>query len=171
MDDLLKNWLADHQIHYILHKHPAVFTVPEARVHCGHIPGTHCKNLFLKNKKSGQLYLVTIPYEKRLDLNQFRKMISAPKVRFAEHEDLYKVLGITAGAVSPLGLINDSTNRVIFIIDENMWNTEEICCHPNINTETLQIPGPDFQKLIKATGTPMEIKKLPYLETNITEKE
>ena len=100
MKESLKKWLAENNIQYILHTHPAVFTVPEAKIHCGHIPGTHCKNLFLKNKKSGQLYLVTIPYNKRLDLNQYRKMIGAPKVRFAGPEDLLEVLGITPGAVS-----------------------------------------------------------------------
>jgi Ala-tRNA(Pro) deacylase len=166
MKDDLRQWLAEHDIQYVLHTHPAVFTVPEARAHCGHIPGTHCKNLFLKNKKSGQLYLVTIPYEKRLDLNQFRRMIGAPKVRFAEHEELSDILGITPGAVSPMGLINDTDNMVIFIIDEYVWNAKEICCHPNINTETLQIPGSDFQKLIRATGTTMEVSNLPYLEPN-----
>lgn len=165
MEDSLKRWLADHNIQYVLHTHPAVFTVPEARVHCGHIPGTHCKNLFLKNKKTGQLYLVTIPHEKRLDLNQFRKLVDAPKIRFAEPEDLSEILGITAGAVSPIALVNDTNNKVIFIVDEKIWNAKEICCHPNVNTETLQIPGPDFQKLIKATGTLMEIKNLPYLES------
>ena len=165
MEDSLKRWLADHNIQYVLHTHPAVFTVPEARVHCGYIPGTHSKNLFLKNKKTGQLYLVTIPHEKRLDLNQFRKLVDAPKVRFAEPEDLSEILGITAGAVSPIALVNDTNNKVIFIVDEKIWNAKEICCHPNVNTETLQIPGPDFQKLIKATGTLMEIKNLPYLES------
>ncbi|MHA2180231.1 MAG: YbaK/EbsC family protein, partial [Promethearchaeota archaeon] len=78
---------------------------------------------------------------------------------------LLEVLGITPGAVSPLGLINDKENKVIFLIDEQIWNAEEVCCHPNINTETLQIPGTDFRKLIEATGTSMEIKKLPYLES------
>ena len=164
MEDSLKRWLAVHNIQYVLHSHPAVFTVPEARDHCGHIPGTHCKNLFLKNKKSGQLYLVTIPHEERLDLNQFRKLIGAPKIRFAGPEDLSEILGISAGAVSPIGLVNDTNNDVIFIIDKKVWNAEEICCHPNVNTETLQIPGSDFQKLIKATGTSMEIRNLPYLE-------
>jgi Ala-tRNA(Pro) deacylase len=165
MEESLKQWLADHDIQYVLHAHPAVFTVPEARIHCGHIPGTHCKNLFLRNKKSGQLYLVTIPHEKRLDLNQFRKLIGAPKVRFAEPEDLSKILGITPGAVSPIGLVNDINHEVVFMVDEEVWNAEEICCHPNVNTETLQIPGPEFQKLIKATGTSIEIKNLPYLES------
>jgi len=165
MDDSLEQWLADRNINYVLHTHPAVFTVPEAMEHCGHIPGTHCKNLLLKNKKSGQLYLITIPYGKKLNLNQFRRMIAAPKIRFAGPEELSEILGITAGAVSPIGLVNDTNNKVIFIIDKNIWNAEEICCHPNINTETLQIPGTDFRKLIIATGTSMEIKDLPYLES------
>ena len=166
MNDKLKQWLNEHGIQYVLHTHPAVFTVPEAKLHCGHIPGTHCKNLFLKNKKTVQYYLVTIPSEKYLDLKQFRKMISAPKVRFAEPKELSQILGITAGAVSPLGLINDTDNKVIFMIDELVWNAKEICCHPNINTETLQIPGSDFQKLIRATGATVEVRKLPYLEPN-----
>jgi len=165
MDASLKQWLADNDINYVLHTHPAVFTVPEAKEHCYHIPGTHCKNLFLKNKKSGQLYLVTIPHDKRLDLNQFRRSIGAPKIRFAEPEDLLETLGITPGAVSPIGLVNDTTNRVIFIVDKNIWNAEEICCHPNVNTETLQIPGSDFRKLIKATCASLEIKNLPYIES------
>jgi len=164
MDEELKLWLENHSINYILHKHAAVFTVPEAEIHCGHIPGTHCKNLFLRNKKTDQFYLVTITYEKRLDLKQFRKIINAPKVRFVGPDDLKDILGLTPGSVSPLGLINDIKNQTIFMVDEEVWNAEEICCHPNINTETLQIPNKDFQKLVKATKNLIEVKKLPFLE-------
>ncbi|NHJ26220.1 MAG: prolyl-tRNA synthetase associated domain-containing protein [Candidatus Lokiarchaeota archaeon] len=163
MENSIKQWLVQHKIQYILHTHPAVFTVPEAKIHCGHIPGTHCKNLVLKNKKTGQLYLITIPYDKKLDLNQFRKMISAPKIRFATGNELSEALGIKAGAVSPLALINDKNNNVIFMIEESIWNAEEICCHPNINTETLQIPKNDFQKLIRDVSNNFEVRKdLPY---------
>ena len=164
MKESLKNWLSAHNIDYILHQHPAVFTVPEAKIHCGHIEGTHCKNLFLKNKKTDQFYLVTIPQDKRLDLNEFRRMVGAPKIRFAEAEDLSNVLGITPGAVSPIGLVNDIENRTIFIVDAEVWDANEICCHPNNNSETLQIPGSEFQKLIKATGNIIKTKKLPYSE-------
>ncbi|MFX1574594.1 MAG: prolyl-tRNA synthetase associated domain-containing protein [Promethearchaeota archaeon] len=164
MDDSLKQWLKNHDIQYVLHTHPPVFTVPEARKHCSHIPGTHCKNLFLKNKKLGQFFLVTMPHDKRLDLNQFRRSINAPKVRFGSPEDLFELLGITPGAVSPIGLVNDIEDKVIFMVDENIWNAKEVCCHPNINNETLQIPRAEFHKLIKGTKTTMIIKKLPYLE-------
>jgi len=50
------------------------------------------------------------------------------------------------------------------MVDEEVWNAEEICCHPNINTETLQILRNDFQKIIKATKNLIEAKKLPFLE-------
>jgi Ala-tRNA(Pro) deacylase len=166
MDDYLKKYLQKNEIKYTLHEHPAVFTVPEAKIHCGSIPGTHCKNLFLKNKKTNQFYLVTIPYDKMLDLNKFRKIIKASKIRFGEEDDLIKILGLSPGAVSPIGLVNDKENRTIFIIDENIWQAEEICCHPNINTETLQIPRTDFHKLIKSAGNKIEIRNLPYLESS-----
>lgn len=164
MEKKLATWLSDHNIHYTLHTHPAVFTVPEAKIHSSHIKGAHCKNLVLKNKKSGQIYLVTIPYDKSLDLKLFRKMISAPKVRFADQQDLSEVLGLTPGAVSPLGLINDHENKVIFWIEKKIWNADMICCHPNINTETLQIPRDDFHEVIKSTGNPFDVKNnLPYI--------
>jgi len=170
MEDSLKKWLADHEINYVLHTHPPVFTVPEAKIHCAHIPGTHCKNLFLKNKGSGQFYLVTIPQEKRLDLKKFSKMINASKIRFGESEDLIELLGLTPGAVSPIGLVNDTKNRVIFIIDKDVWNAKDICCHPNNNTETLQMSGLDFRKLILATGTKVQIEELPLLEPLLSKK-
>lgn len=164
MEKKLTTWLSDHNIHYTLHTHPAVFTVPEAKIHSGHIKGAHCKNLVLKNKKSGQLYLVTVPYDKSLDLKLFRKMISAPKVRFADQQDLSEVLGLTPGAVSPLGLINDHENKVIFWIEKKIWNADVICCHPNINTETLQIPRDDFHEVINSTGNQFDVKTdLPYI--------
>lgn len=43
---------------YTLHEHAPVFTADEALAAVGHIPGVHCKNLFLKDK-GGALWLVT----------------------------------------------------------------------------------------------------------------
>ena len=166
MDDSLKEWLAEYNIQYTLYTHPPVYTVPEAEIHTTHIPGAHCKNLFLKNKKTGQLYLITIPYDKKLDMNRFRKLISAPKVRFAGEEQLFVVLGIEAGSVSPLALVNDKDKQVVFFIEEAIWNSEIICCHPNVNSETLQIPKNDFQKFIRVVGNIFEVRNdLPYLST------
>ena len=116
MDASLKKWLEEHDVMYILHTHPAVFTVPEAEIHCGHIPGTHIKNLFVRNKKTNEYYLITIPAKKRLDLKAFRKLIGAPNVRFADDKALMEILGLTPGAVSPLGLVNDNIAEFFILI-------------------------------------------------------
>jgi Ala-tRNA(Pro) deacylase len=34
-------------------EHPPVYTVEEAERHTGHLPGGHCKNLFLKAGRAG----------------------------------------------------------------------------------------------------------------------
>jgi Ala-tRNA(Pro) deacylase len=164
MIEVLKKWLSKHGIQYVLHKHPAVFTVPEAKIHCGNIPGTHIKNLFLRNKKTDEFYLVTFPSEKRLDLKAFRKMVGAPNIRFASPEDLMDILGITPGAVSPLGLVNDTDHRSIFILDKELWNADTLCVHPNVNTETLQMKNEFFQKFVRITGTEIRLINLPYIE-------
>lgn len=163
MDESLKNWLAEHKIHYMMHTHPAVFTVPEAKIHCGHIPGTHIKNLFLRNKKTDEYYLVTIPAEKRLDLKRFQKLIGAPSVRFATPEALFEILGLTPGAVTPMGLVNDTKHRAVFILEKELWTAEILCVHPNVNTATLQLKNEDFRKFIAATGTEIRLVELPYI--------
>jgi Ala-tRNA(Pro) deacylase len=98
-----------------------------------------------------------------LDLKKFRKLVRAPKIRFVDPENLWNILKITPGAVSPIGLVNDKENRTIFYVDLNVWNAEEVCCHPNINTETLQLSKENFQKLIIATGNKIEIAELPFM--------
>ena len=37
MDTNLESWLKEKDIKYVLHKHPAVFTVAEAKEHCSFI--------------------------------------------------------------------------------------------------------------------------------------
>ena len=57
--------------------HPPVFTVEEAQAHTRNIPGAHCKNLFLKDKKD-RLWLITCLDEQRVDLNRLSKLLGAP---------------------------------------------------------------------------------------------
>ena len=47
------------------HEHPPVFTVEEAERYWADVPATHCKNLFLRNKKGNRHYLVVLEHAKR----------------------------------------------------------------------------------------------------------
>ncbi len=157
MVDSLKKWLEQFNIVYILHEHPAVFTVEEARKHCGFIPGTHCKNLFVKDIKKRKYYLVTLESSKRLNFKELEKLTNWPKIAFANEDELQSLLGLSKGAVSPFGLVNDKLNQVEYLIDKDVWKAEIVSFHPNINTETLELKNDAYQQFVKATGNKFQV--------------
>ena len=88
-------------------KHPPLFTVEESQALRGAIPGAHTKNLFLKDKKDA-LFLVTVLEDAAIDLKHVHNLIGASgRVSFGKPELLLEKLGVTPGAVTPFGLIND----------------------------------------------------------------
>ena len=152
MDEKLETWLKNYQIEYKLHTHPAVFTIEEAKEHCSHIPGLHCKNLFLKDIKKRSYFLITLPSDKRLDFKLFAKKVGLPFVKLADDDEMKNLLGLSKGAVSPLGLVNDVSKKVTYYIDKEVFQAERVTFHPNINTETLELTKESFHQLVKCTG-------------------
>ena len=63
-------------------EHPPIFTVEEGRPWHDKIPGLHCKNLLIKDRKGG-IWLVVMPAEKRADLARLEKVLAAPRFSFA----------------------------------------------------------------------------------------
>ena len=120
------------------HEHAAVFTVEEAQAHCGHLPGGHCKSLFLKDRKGGLWLLVTLD-ERPVDLKALAKALGAKTFSFAKPELLMEVLGVVPGAVTPFGLINDTERRVNVVLDAEMMGLELLNYHPLSNDATTAI--------------------------------
>ena len=160
MDEALKTWLKENQIEYVLHTHPAVFTVEEARIHCSFIPGMHCKNLFIKNVKGTEYYLVTVPSSKRMDFKKLQKQLNTSLLKFASEEELQQYLGLGIGAVSPLGLVNDLTKKVIYLIDKEVWGAAILSFHPNVNTESIELTKENFHNMIKFTGNRFQVLEI-----------
>ena len=61
------------KIPYEVHHHPPVYTVEQAEEHWEVVKGTHCKNLFVRNKKGKRHYLVILESRKRADLRELNK--------------------------------------------------------------------------------------------------
>jgi Ala-tRNA(Pro) deacylase len=146
--EILKNL----NIPYIRHEHPPVFTVDQASKYWGTIQGTHCKNLFLRNKKGNHHYLVILEHSKEANLKALAKQLSEDRLSFASAERLMCYLGLETGAVSPFGLINDSKKEVMIVMDQDLKRAERINFHPNVNTATLTISFLDFEKFLAWTG-------------------
>ena len=74
-----------------------------------------------------------------------------------------RLLDITPGSVSILGLMNDRENYVRLLIDRDLLRDEFLCCHPCINSSTLKLRMADvLDKLIPAFGNDLTYVDLPW---------
>jgi Ala-tRNA(Pro) deacylase len=139
-------------IAYIRHEHPPVFTVEEAEKHWTGIEGAHCKNLFLRNKKGNRHYLAIIESAKLADLRKLNTVLGEDRLSFGSAERLKRFLGLDPGSVSPFGLINDPNREVVVIVDQDLRRARYVNFHPNVNTATVGISFPDFEKFLAWMG-------------------
>lgn len=139
-------------IKYERHEHKAVYTMEELNLADLGIKGEDCKNLFIKNRKGNQHYLVIVPSAQRIDLKKLGEKIGAVGLSFASEERLKKYLGLTPGAVSPYGLINDKDKEVQVVVDESLTSADYVNFHPNVNTATITVSAQDFFRFLKWCG-------------------
>ncbi len=139
-------------ISYERKEHPPVYTVEEAERYWKDIKGAHCKNLFIRNDKGSQHFLVVAEQNKKIDLKKLSARIGAGRLSFASANRLEKYLGLETGAVSPFGLINDTENEVKVLLDIGLKKSEFINFHPNVNTATVTIAFKDFEKFLSEGG-------------------
>ena len=118
--------------------HPAVYTVEEAKTLRGTLPGSHSKNLFLKDKKNRFWLIVTLA-DKDIDLKVLGKIIGAAPLSFGKKNALVDKLGVQPGSVTPFSIINATTLSVTVVLDEDLLKVEPLNFHPLVNTSTTQI--------------------------------
>ncbi len=140
------------QISYTRHEHPPVYTVDEAKQYWQGIEGAHAKNLFLRNNKGTQHYLVVLEDSKTADLAGLSMKLACGKLSFASERRLMEHLGLETGAVSPFGLINDRQRAVTVVIDRDLAKSALVNFHPNVNTATVTLSYSDFEKFLNHCG-------------------
>lgn len=144
-------YLDEQQITYQWYEHPAVFTVAEAQQHCAHIPGAHCKNLFLRNKKRAY-WLASLRNDAEVQLDSLGTELGAGRLGFASADRLHEILGVIPGAVTPLALINDHERRVRIALDQRLLDYEQVTFHPLINTATVALAPADLLRFLESLG-------------------
>lgn len=138
---LLEQW----QIPYERVDHQAVFTVAETDFS---IDGSEVKNLLLKGKRSKNYYFVICSGKKRLDIKALAKMLDERHLTFASEAELFNLLGLEKGSVTPFALSHDTLHQINLIIDQTIDQTKKIGFHPNVNTATLVITFSDFKRFL-----------------------
>lgn len=146
-------------IEFTTAEHPALHTVADSRRLRGEIPGGHCKNLFLKDKKQA-LWLVVTLEEAVVDLKTLPGKIGAGRLSFGKPELLMTVLGVAPGAVSPFALINDTELAVNVVLDRRMMACEQLNFHPLSNEATTTIGSSDLIRFITDCGHSPQIEAI-----------
>ena len=141
-------------VQYEITEHKAVYNMAELSGIELPYPEADAKNLFVRDDKKRQYYLITVKGDKRVDLKAFRKANGTRPLTFASEEDLFFILKLKPGSVTPLGLLNDETRKVIFYPDKELAGGL-IGCHPNDNTATVWMKTDDLITLIKEHGNPV----------------
>lgn len=98
-----------------------------------------CKNLFLCNRQKTKFYLLMMPADKPYRTRIFSKLAGSSRLSFGTPEDMERLLDLTPGSVSIMGLINDEENNVSLYIDQDVLDAEYLGCHPCINTSSIRM--------------------------------
>jgi Ala-tRNA(Pro) deacylase len=140
------------EITYGIIDHPAVFTIDE--MDSLHIDekGEILKNLFLRDNKGKRYFLVSIKKEKRARLDELQRKLDCGRLSFASEQKLMELLGLEKGSVTPLGILNDESRKVEYVLDADIAPEQCIGVHPNVNTATVWLAAKDLERVIKEHG-------------------
>jgi Ala-tRNA(Pro) deacylase len=135
---------------HVTHSHRPIFTVEEGADLKAALPGGHSKNLFLKEKKKGRLFLLSALGDAKIDLNAVSKLLGVGRFSFGNADLLLQHLGVTPGSVTAFALINDPEREVTFLMDEGFFAHDPINFHPMKNDATTAVSPADFLKFVRS---------------------
>ena len=144
--------LNNEHIDYELVEHQAVFTIDEMLGAGIPHPELIAKNLFVRDDKKRHYYLISVKEDRRVDLREFERERCTRRLSFASEEDLGRLLSLSKGGVTPMGLLNDREGKVELYIDR-YFEDKLIGVHPMVNTATVFLSSSDLVSLIEKHGS------------------
>lgn len=163
-------WLEEHEIPYSCYSHPEGKTIEEAKRWWKNDGSVHCKNLFFRNHKGNQHYLVCFHCDHDMDIHDLEHRLkerlmasgfnSPGKLSFASPDRMMRYLGLEPGSVSPFGLINDTEHHVILFLDKNLLEADTLSFHPNDCRGTVVILREELERCLAILGNKYEYTEL-----------
>lgn len=151
-------FLKENNIWYETTEHKAVFNMSEISDVDLPYPTCDAKNLFVRDDKKRNYYLITVKGDKRVDLKEFKQKYNTRSLSFASDNDLLELLGLIPGSVTPFGILNDKEHKVqLFLDKEFLEEPKLIGVHPNDNTSTVWVKIGDLIEIVKQHGNIVNI--------------
>ena len=155
------NLLEEKGVWHEIVEHEAVWNMEDlAKVKLPY-PDPDAKNVFVRDDKKQNYYLITVKDDKRVDLKKFKEDHNTRKLSFVSENDLMEILNLIPGSVSPFRLLNDKECEVKFFLDKAFTvNKAIVGIHPNDNTATVFVKANDLIDIIKEHGNEVEVVKI-----------
>ena len=141
-------------------EHPPAFTTEQADSYIEGMEGVRTKSMFLTNRKTTQYYLLIMDDKKSLDMDLFKELVSANRIRMASTDSLFKKMQLPPGTVSPFGLLNNEEKDIHVYFDKEIINEERMSFHPNTNEKTIFISTQDLFKFLQDLGYSYQVLEL-----------
>lgn len=152
-------FLKNRNIWHEITEHGVVYTMEDLSHVQLPYPEADAKNLFVRDDKKRNYYLITVTSEKRVDLKEFRNKYGTAKLSFASADDLMAIMCLIPGAVTPLGLLNDSECRAKLFLDSTFAGGL-IGVHPNDNTATVWLKTDDLIAILRESGHEVQLVEI-----------
>lgn len=154
-------YLKENNIRHEITEHKAVYNMAElAEIEIPY-PQADAKNLFVRDDKKRNYYLITVKGDKRVNLKEFKQRNHTRSLSFASEDDLMDIMKLIPGSVTPLGVLNDNEKKVQVFLDKEF--TKEpgmIGVHPNDNTATVWLKTQDLISIIKGHGNEISVVEI-----------
>lgn len=149
----LLSLLDKHDVTYQAFTHPAFSTSKEADQYLKDETFVKCKNLFIKTRDKKSYFLVMLPENKKIDWKKAQKELFTSSLTMADEDELMEKLKVKRGLVSPFSLLNDETNTIPLVIDqEAMEENNFVGVHPNDNTKMISLQWIDLARILSSYG-------------------
>ena len=94
-------------------------------------------------------------------MKAFRKANQTRPLSFAPESELLRILGLTAGSVTPFGILNDAKREVNVFLDEDFFKAPGLIgVHPNDNTATVWLKAKDLAGIIQEHGNELYLVQI-----------
>lgn len=149
---------------YTIDEHPAAKTIEDIDSYGLPHPEFIVKNLFVRDDKKRHYYLLVVRKDRRVNLRAMRSALSTRALSFASEEDLMRYLGLTRGAVGPLGVLNDTGRKVEVMVESALMDYPVWGVHPNDNTASVWLAPADMKRVIEHHGNAFRLFDPPVEE-------
>lgn len=152
--------LADLDIKFEYYESPRDFSSEDDGAFWKRIGACRCKNLFMRNHKGNQHYLLISDYYRDINIHAIEHKLKQGKLSFASQERIDKWIKGTIGAISVFSLLNDTENHTIAFIDKTLLTKGHLTFLPNQLNALISISIEDFVRILDYSGNRYEFVDL-----------